>query len=257
MLSFTYMEITDQKVDEIIDLRAWIQKRVREYKEPARAGLSRGEELPIPKHKYHAALLMLLHGSKAYPSLYQISKEAGCKYGLIGKWRTERKFVDLTKKAAEEFLDEWLELYLWARSERRDVKNGQAPTGCEALLNRLGYLIQTTWGYLLIMQVYRRLNGILKNPDTSYSVRLDYASLLLSYLLPIDNKRMASLVGILKEVSQAVVESLKKLTLAAVKNGNKEEAETLINLMTQAMVKSMDDYWDLRAQIPLKRRTKA
>src|SRR5439155_26306946 len=67
-----------------------------------RAGISKGDSLPFPRTKTHAALLHLkLQGELT--SLQQLARQADISYRLLGKWRTEKRFQDAITHYEAEF----------------------------------------------------------------------------------------------------------------------------------------------------------
>ncbi|QPD04918.1 MAG: hypothetical protein Nkreftii_002692 [Candidatus Nitrospira kreftii] len=80
-------------------LGAFIQRKLREYKEPTREGTPKGEAVGLSRQKFHAALLTGLTSL----DLKRISREVRVSYALLRKWRTEDAFCKAEYTAAEEF----------------------------------------------------------------------------------------------------------------------------------------------------------
>src|SRR5262245_47810743 len=124
-------EITEQQILELYDVRVWIKARVDEYQETPRAGVPRGEKLAPPRHKYHAALLMLLYGSPSFKDLTQIAREARIEYSLLGKWRTEKNFLDVAVLSAHKFLGPWIDFFVDTANELRRSQNEKEKDRCQ------------------------------------------------------------------------------------------------------------------------------
>jgi len=82
-------------------LGEWVQKKLDAYHEGPRQGTPKGQPYPIPKHKYHAALLHLAY-TRAF-GLKDIARKAGVSYKLLSKWRTEERFRNLIATESIEY----------------------------------------------------------------------------------------------------------------------------------------------------------
>lgn len=221
-----------------INVRAWIKNKVQEYEEEPRSGVPRGEELPVPKHKYHAALLMLLYGSQDYPDLYKIAKEAGSKYSLLGKWRTERKFKAITDAAALKFTQEWLELYLWACESQRNATDPKDTASYSEMIQILRSHCQNTWGLALQYQLTRLVGERIEKKSLSFIETMVLEKLLTTLIWPkLDEKRRNIVRRQHSQLSDKLIGRLKQMGLEAVKSGDTAKATSVIeemaNLLTQ------------------------
>lgn len=80
-------------------LGGFLQRKLREYVEPSRAGTPKGEPVGLSKQKYHAALL---RGMTSL-ALKQIAREVHVSYDLMRKWDTEDPFCNVGYEAGVEF----------------------------------------------------------------------------------------------------------------------------------------------------------
>jgi len=227
-----------QRTRELVDVRHWIKKKLREYQESPRKGIARGERLPVPKHKYHAALLMLVYESKSYPDLYQIAKEANVKYGLIGKWRNEHGFWNLMDRVAGEFLKEWMELYVFCTEEL--AKDGSAKIKSASLhsLEHMRKVADLYWGDYLALVALGSMRRALKNKELSPASLLHLYRLLAAITGPrLDGKKEVTAKEY-KQLANQIVRRLKDVTVQAAqmgdRSGTKDAAEALADVALSA-----------------------
>lgn len=103
-------------------LNEWINRKLKAYKKQPRRGISKGNSLPIPKNKFHCALLHLRY-TKVF-DLAQIAKETKVHTTLVRKWRTESKFLEQIGELTKEYAHYFLKCILTERrSFRRDEIN--------------------------------------------------------------------------------------------------------------------------------------
>lgn len=221
-----------------IDVRAWIKNKIQEYEEEPRAGVPRGEELPVPKHKYQAAHLMLLYGSQDYPDLHKIAKEAGSTYSLLGKWRTEKKFKAITDAAALKFTQEWLKLYLWACESQRNATDPKDTASYSEMIQILLNHCQTAWGLALQHQLTQLVGERIEKKSLSFIETMVLEKLLTTLIWPkLDEKRKNIVRHQHRQLSDQLIERLKQMGLEAVKAGDTAKATSVIeemaNLLTQ------------------------
>ena len=229
-----------------IEIRAWIKEKLTHYQETPRAGVPRGEELPIPRHKYHAALLMLRYGSKDYPNLLRIAKETKTTYPLVGKWRNERKFQKLVHNLAEEFLATWFEFFIYlsnAADAHSDTKEGDSD---RKLIDNIQYLCRFTWGEPLQAGFYQRMMGIMEKADQASTSQVRLVQIMEGWIWSgLSAKRKNSTIDLKKQLLQVCFERLKALAVKAVEDSDKEGASRIIETMRQTAANLSDNYWEL------------
>ena len=79
-------------------LDKFIKAKLDSYVEPQRKGTPRGEPIGFSKQKYEATLLLMTNSKQK-----DIAESLGISYGFLRRWRTEKKFLELTKKHCNEF----------------------------------------------------------------------------------------------------------------------------------------------------------
>jgi hypothetical protein len=80
-------------------LGRFIQEKLEGYEEPTRQGVRRGDKVGFPRKKLHAGLLAL-----TCASLREQAAEAGIKYDLLRKWRSEPEFKEMVNQHRYAFL---------------------------------------------------------------------------------------------------------------------------------------------------------
>lgn len=88
--------------------------RVREYREPQKVGTPKGYEIGFSRSKYEATIWSLLNAP-----LRDIAKKLGISYGVLRKWRTEKKFLEVESEQAVA-LAEMLMRLITERLEREE-----------------------------------------------------------------------------------------------------------------------------------------
>jgi hypothetical protein len=91
---------TGTKKSEPTFLEKFINEKLNNYVEPQRKGTPRGEPIGFSKQKYQATLLLM-----ADMKQQDIAELIGVSYGLLRRWRTEKKFLEMTKKHCNEYLE--------------------------------------------------------------------------------------------------------------------------------------------------------
>jgi hypothetical protein len=89
---------TGTKKSEPTFLEKFINEKLNSYVEPQRKGTPRGEPIGFSKQKYQATLLLMFDMKQQ-----DIAELIGVSYGLLRRWRTEKKFLELTEKHCNEF----------------------------------------------------------------------------------------------------------------------------------------------------------
>lgn len=84
-------------------LNSFINKKLREYREPERAGKSKGETIGLSRDKYHGCLLRL---TNKHPK--DIAKELGVSYSLMRRWMVDDNFKKLRDELYEELKTEFV-----------------------------------------------------------------------------------------------------------------------------------------------------
>jgi len=227
-----------------MDIRAWIKKRVQDYEEEPRTGVPRGEELPIPKHKYHAGLLMLVYGSQEYSDLHKIAKEAGSKYSLLGKWRVEKRFQLITEKAAKNFLDDWLELFSWTCDKLSQTKDKKDRARYNHFLDRMLDFAQYTWGTILRDQFFSRAEKLLSRQDLPIKGYFGLHQLLTVFLWPyLSKKKREMTLPLRRDLYQHSIDELKKRGLKAAETGETETVKEIIAHMAEMLTLANNRMW--------------
>ena len=229
-----------------IEIRAWIKEKLAHYQETPRAGVPRGEELPIPRHKYHAALLMLRYGSKDYSNLSRIAKETKTTYTLVGKWRNERKFQKLVRGLAEEFLAKWFEFFI-CLSNAADAHSGtKEGDSDQKLIDNIQYLCRFTWGEPLQVGFYQRMMAFMEKSDQASASQVRLVQIMEGWIWTgLSAKRKNSIIDLKKQLLQGAFDRLKALAVKAVEDSDKEGASRIIEAMRQTAANLGDNYWEL------------
>jgi len=81
-------------------LQKFINEKLNSYVEPQRKGTPRGEPIGFSKQKYKATLLLMTNMKQK-----EIAELIGVSYGFLRRWRTEKKFLEMTKKHCNEYLE--------------------------------------------------------------------------------------------------------------------------------------------------------
>jgi hypothetical protein len=106
-------------------LGGFIEKKLREYVEPERAGTPKGEPVGLSHKKFYAVLLNL-----TCVDLRKVAKRVGVSYGVLRKWRTEQVFEDRTTQLRDEFIKDpffgaaYASLAIWRDSAILKAENG-------------------------------------------------------------------------------------------------------------------------------------
>jgi len=79
-------------------LQKFINEKLNSYVEPQRKGIPRGEPIGFSKQKYKATLLLMTNRKQK-----EIAELIGVSYGFLRRWRTEKKFLEMTKKHCNEY----------------------------------------------------------------------------------------------------------------------------------------------------------
>lgn len=212
------------------DLPIWINRKVREYSEPSRAGIPRGDTLPIPRPKFHASLSMLTYDSPACPELQQVADLVGRNYGLIAKWRNEDRFWQAASSGAEQFLNEWLPIFV-STSEQCASAKGNAR---EHLRKRLAHMIRrarASWGSFLVYRLIEEYEQILRDRTLTAETLRNLFQLLVSVSSPSMSKKL--LARDVERISKRIAVRVKELTLEASEAGRKQDASALIELLAE------------------------
>lgn len=93
-----------QKTLEFIT--SWIDERLKNYSEPSRRNIPKGDPIGFPLNKKRAAYLMIL-----YPRvlrLKEISNLAGVSHDVLRYWRTKADFREECKRAGQEFATQFI-----------------------------------------------------------------------------------------------------------------------------------------------------
>lgn len=232
--------IKQEQADEF-DVTRWIAKRVRQYAEFPRAGIPRGDELPVPKHKYHAAHLMLLYGNPWCQDLSKLAKEAGCTYSLLGKWRTERRFWAMAEHAADEYLAQFLKTYIWLSEESKDREE----EGSRLLADILS-LLEATWGEILFERAYDKINKLLRKDDLSTRAKYHVYYLVIACAKHWkDDNLKAQIVERCKEMHRTTVEGFKLGAKKLLEKGDKAGVSQILDILGQWAVEGNSDFMDV------------
>lgn len=230
----------------VIDVRAWIKEKLESYQESPRSGVPRGEELPIPRHKYHAALLTLRYGTKDYPDLLRIAKETKTTYTLVGKWRNERKFQKLVHDLAEEFLAAWFEFFIWLSNEADAHSGGKEGDSDRELIDRVQDLCRLTWGEPLQVGFHQRMMDFVEKSDQASTSQVRLLQIMEGWIWTgLSAKRKNSIIDLKKQLLQVAFDRLKALAVKAVEDSDKEGASRIIEAMRQTAANLGDNYWEL------------
>jgi len=84
--------------NELTFLQKFINEKLNSYVEPQRKGTPRGEPIGFSKQKYKATLLLMTNMKQK-----EIAELIGVSYGFLRRWRTEKKFLEMTKKHCNEY----------------------------------------------------------------------------------------------------------------------------------------------------------
>jgi hypothetical protein len=86
-------------------LPKFIDSKLVAYVEPTKKGTPKGEPVGFSLTKYQATLYALRDRVLAdKEDLFAQAKELGISYGLLRKWRSEKKFKDLVSQHEKEFI---------------------------------------------------------------------------------------------------------------------------------------------------------
>lgn len=229
-----------------IDVRAWAKEKLVDFQETPRSGVPRGDELPIPRHKYHAALLMLSYGSKHCPNLLKIAQESGVTYTLLGKWRTERKFQKLIQKLADEFLAKWFEFFIWLSNEIDAHQGTKKEAELRELLADIQTLCHATWGEHLQVSFSNRFSAFMEKSTAASPVQGRLIQIMEAWIWSdLSSKKKNLIVDLKKETIQKAFEQLQALAVKAVEDSDKKGALQIIEMMRQSAVNLGDNYWEL------------
>jgi len=245
-----WYHITDMDTDEFLqqlNITLWIKKKVREYHEPSRAGVPRGDSLPVPKHKYHAALMMLIYGSRHCNDLSQVSEETGCSYNLLGKWRTERKFWALAEEAADEFLKTYLGFYVHLADA--EPGNPDDEKGSDELARAQGELlshVELDWGDVLFERAYEKLEKMSRDPKMSTKALAQLYYLMIACARHWkDDELKFKIIDRCKEMNSDLVAGFKDAAKAAWAKGDKRAAEGFLEIIANWAIEGNNDFLDM------------
>ncbi|MFA6253479.1 MAG: hypothetical protein WC687_04410 [Patescibacteria group bacterium] len=232
---------------EQLDINLWIKKKVREYHESSRAGVPRGDSLPVPKHKYHAALLMLVYGGKYFCDLSQVSEETGCSYNLLAKWRTERKFWALAEEAADEFLKTYLGFYVHladAKPSNPDDDNGWDDLAREQ--GKMLSLVEQNWGDVLFERAYEKLDKMSREPKISSKALTQLYYLMIACARHWkDDELKFKIIDRCKEMNSELVAGFKDAAKVAWAKGDKRAAEGFLEIIANWAIEGNNDFLDM------------
>jgi len=232
-----------------LDVRHWIANKIKGYEESPRAGIPRGDDLPIPKHKHSAAILMLLYGGAIHDDLAQIARIVGCTYSLIGKWRTERRFWSMAERAADEYLDQFLKAYLWLANE--SLKNEEE---AGRLIGDLLSLLERTWGEILFERAYDKINRVLRNEKLPIRVKHQVYYLAISCAKHWkDEKLKAEIVEKCKDLHASTVETFKELGRRSLEKGDKAGVVEILEILAGWATEANSDFLDVAFGVPGKK----
>lgn len=229
-----------------IDVRAWVKENLADFHETPRSGVPRGDELPIPRHKYHAALLMLSYGSKHYPDLLKIAQESGVTYTLLGKWRSERKFQKLIQKLAAEYLAKWFEFFIWLSNEIDAHQGTKDEAEHKELLAHIQALCHATWGEHLQVAFSDRFTEFMGKSTGASPAQGRLLEIMETWIWSgLSAKKKNLIVDLKKETISKAFEQLQALAVKAVEDSDKKGALQIIEMMRQSAVNLGDNYWEL------------
>jgi len=97
---------TGTKKSEPTLLEKFLNEKLKNYMEPQRKGTPKGEPIGFSKQKYQATLLLMADMKQK-----DIAELIGVSYGLLRRWRTEKKFIEMTKSIVTNIW-KWLWLIL-------------------------------------------------------------------------------------------------------------------------------------------------
>jgi hypothetical protein len=89
----------------MLSLEAFINDKVKNYIEPEKEGVPKGNEIGFSKEKHHASLLIL-----RMDSLKEIANRVKAPYGTARNWKTDKGFKRETKRHADEFAKKFIEI---------------------------------------------------------------------------------------------------------------------------------------------------
>lgn len=81
-------------------IKTFIDKKLKEYREPSREGTPKGEPIGLSKQKFRAALYVGLTNFKGQ----KIAKLVGVSHSLLRNWKMESAFKEVTVEAARNFI---------------------------------------------------------------------------------------------------------------------------------------------------------
>ena len=91
------------EIDDILRsktlLGTFIKNKIKNYIPPTREGTPKGKAIGFPLNKVKASLFFLTR-----LTLKEIAGNAGVSYGVLRKWTTEEKFINLVHKHCSEFV---------------------------------------------------------------------------------------------------------------------------------------------------------
>jgi len=239
--------MNEAEFQEQLNINFWIKKKVREYHASSRAGVPRGDSLPVPKHKYHAALLMLAYGGKDYCDLSQVSEETGCSYNLLAKWRTERKFWALAEEAADEFLKIYLEFYVYLANAK--PSNPDAEKGWDDLARDQGEMlsqVEINWGDVLFERAYEKLDKMSRDPKISSKALTQLYYLMIACARHWKDEDLKfKIIDRCKEMNRELVEGFKDAAKKAWAKGEKRTAEGFLEIIANWAISGNDDFLDM------------
>lgn len=106
------MEGTEGPKGRLSVMDAFMIRKARAYKEPQRKGIPRGRPMGFSTPKFRAAVYCLKS-----THLREIASAVPVSYGLLRKWRTERRFLSLMATLSTEFVDQAVMGHLKRRAE--------------------------------------------------------------------------------------------------------------------------------------------
>jgi hypothetical protein len=89
-------------------LASWINKRVKDYRYPGRAGIPKGSPLPLTSSKYKVSHFPLYSDEI---SRAELAKAAGVSYHVYSNWRAEERFNRQVKRNVDEYTKYFLDKF--------------------------------------------------------------------------------------------------------------------------------------------------
>jgi hypothetical protein len=84
-------------------LNMFIKKKLREYRDPERTGIPKGNPIGLSRNKYHGCLLKM---TNKHPKV--VAEELGVSYSLMRRWMVDDNFKELINELYEELKMEFI-----------------------------------------------------------------------------------------------------------------------------------------------------